>query len=100
MRRPSLAILTALLARAPSPAVPAHAKHPTIEKAERAIAAGRVVPSRDVRPVLDALRRASTVDEKRELVDAIADWGETDGDAPHAGKTYPAEGAAPLLLAG
>src|ERR1044072_1002860 len=98
MRRPSLAILTALLATATFAAVPAHAKHPTIEKAERAIAAGGVAPSRDVRPGLDALRRASTVDEKRELVDAIADWGETDGDAPNAVKTYLLKEAPPVRL--
>ena len=98
MRRPSFALFAAVVTLAPLAAAPARAEHPTIEKAERAIAAGRVVPSRDVRPVLEALRRSRDVEERRQLVDAIADLGETDGDAPNAVKSYLVEEAPPVLL--
>jgi len=99
MRRPHFALFAAVLALVPFiAAAPAAAKHPTIEKAERAIAAGRVVPSRDVQPVLEALRRSRSVEERRELVDAIADWGETEGDAPNSVKSYLVEEAPPALL--
>ncbi len=79
-------------------ASPALAKHPTIEHAERAIEAGRVVPSRDVRPILEALRRSRDLEERRELVGAIDDLGETDGNAPNAVKSYLVEEAPPVLL--
>jgi hypothetical protein len=99
MHRPSFAFFAALVALAPFAAsAPARAEHPTIDRAARAIAAGRVVPSRDVQPVLEALRRSRDVDERRALVDAIADWGETDGDAPNAVKSYLVEEAPPVLL--
>ena len=99
MRRPSYAFVALLLAFGPFVvARPAIAKHPTVEHAERAIAAGRVVPSRDVRPILDALRRSRDVEERRELVDAVADMGETDGEAPNAVKSYLIEEAPPVLL--
>jgi hypothetical protein len=99
MRRPSFAVLAALLALGTlAAAAPARAEHPTIERAERAITAGRVVPSRDVGPILEALRRSRVVEERRELVDAIADLGETDGDAPNAVKSYLLEEAPPVLL--
>ena len=101
MRRPSFASfvpLAALVALAAFAAAPARAEHPTIERAERAIAAGRVVPSRDVGPILQALRRSRDVEERRALVDAIADLGETEGDAPNAVKTYLLEEAPPVLL--
>jgi hypothetical protein len=77
---------------------PLRAEHPAIARAERAIAAGKVVPSRDIAPLLSALRRASTVEEKRELVDAIADLGETDGNSPNAVKSYLVAEAPPVLL--
>jgi len=76
----------------------ARAEHPAITRAERAIAAGRVTPARDIRPILDALRHSRTVEEKRELVGAIADLGETDGQAPNAVKSYLLVEAPPVLL--
>src|SRR6188474_1798479 len=99
MHRPSFAFFAALVAIGPFvAATAARAEHPAIERANRAIAAGRVTPARDVEPILQALRRSHDVDERRELVDAIADLGETDGDAPNAVKSYLVEEAPPVLL--
>jgi hypothetical protein len=74
------------------------AKHPAIVHAEAAIAAKDVDPARDIAPLLDALKRARTVDEKRELVGAIADLGETDSDSPNAVKQFLIRSAPPVLL--
>lgn len=71
---------------------------PEIEDAERAIAAGHVDPERDIRPLLDALATSDSVDEKRELVNVIADLGEADGEAPNAVKKFLGENAPPVLL--
>lgn len=79
-------------------AAPSFAKHPAIERAERAITSGNVDPARDIAPLLDALKRARTVDEKRELVGAIADMGEHDGESPNAVKQYLVQYAPPVLL--
>jgi len=76
----------------------AEAEHPAIARAERAIASGNVDPARDIAPLLDALKRTKSVDEKRELVDAIADLGETDGSSPNAVKQYLIANAPPVLL--
>src|SRR4029450_5854292 len=77
---------------------PLHASHPAIERAEKAIARGHVDPKRDVGPILSALKRGGPVDEMRELVGAIADLGETDGESPNSVKAYLLEEAPPLLL--
>jgi Ankyrin repeats (3 copies) len=100
MRGPTSASVAsfALLLVVSLAASPALAAHPAVERAERAIEAGRVVPGRDVRPILEALRRSRDVEERRALVDAIADLGETDGDAPNAVKSYLLEEAPPVLL--
>lgn len=74
------------------------AEHPAVARAERAIASGSVDPARDVAPLLDALKRSRSVDEKRELVDAIADLGEADGSSPNAVKQYLIANAPPVLL--
>ena len=99
MRRPSFTLVASLLALGTFAAAgPALAKHPAIERAERAIAAGRVTPARDVGPILQAIQRSRDVDERRELVGAIADLGETDGDSPNSVKSYLVEEAPPVLL--
>ena len=48
--------------------------------------------------MLDALRRSKDVDEKRELVDAISDLGEEDGESPNSVKQYLMQNAPPVLL--
>jgi len=79
-------------------AAASHAKHPAIARAESAIKAGNVDPARDIAPLVDALKRSRSVDEKRELVEAIADLGEADGDAPNAVKQYLIQNSPPVLL--
>jgi hypothetical protein len=99
MRRLPLALaLLALVAAALALPRAAAASHPAVERARRAVASGRVDPARDVGPLLAALRAARTVEERRELVGAIGDLGETDGDSPNAVKSYLAEEAPPVLL--
>ena len=78
-------------------AAASYAKHPAIVRAESAIAAKNVDPARDIAPLLDALKRSRTVDEKRELVDAISDLGETN-DSPNSVKQYLLQHAPPVLL--
>ena len=77
---------------------PSFAKHPAIVRAERAVAAGTVDPARDIAPLLDALKRSRDTDEKRELVGAISDLGESDGASPNSVKQYLVENAPPVLL--
>ena len=98
--RPTLRPAAPLLALLAALAVPptAEAAHPAVARAERAIAAGKVVPARDVGPILDALRRSRVVEERRELVDAVADLGATDGAAPNVVKSYLLAEAPPVLL--
>jgi hypothetical protein len=79
-------------------AAPAAAEHPAVARAESAVESGRVEPARDLAPLLAALRSSKSVDEKRELVGAIADLGESDGESPNAVKEYLATNAPPLLL--
>ncbi|MEO8277340.1 MAG: ankyrin repeat domain-containing protein [Thermoanaerobaculia bacterium] len=76
----------------------AEAKTAAIERAERAIEAKSVDPERDIQPLLDALESSRSVDEKRELVGAIADFGEVDGSSPNSVKQYLAENAPSVLL--
>jgi hypothetical protein len=79
-------------------AAAARAEHPAITRAESAVEAKNVDPARDIAPLLDALKRSRSVDEKRELVDAIADLGEADGESPNSVKEYLVENAPPVLL--
>ena len=62
----------------------ARAEHPAITRAESAIKAKNVDPVRDIAPLLAALKSSRDVDEKRELVEAIADLGEADGSSPNS----------------
>lgn len=75
-----------------------HAEHRAIVRAERAIESGDVDPERDLEPLLAALSRAETVDEKRELVGAISDLGAADSQSPNVVKAYLLKEATPLLL--
>jgi hypothetical protein len=90
-----LATLPVLLV---SLAAAAHAEHPAITRAESAVESKNVDPARDIAPLLDALKRSKDVDEKRELVDAISDLGEADGESPNSVKQYLMQNAPPVLL--
>jgi hypothetical protein len=81
-----------------APAVPVLAEHPAIERAENAVEAKSVDVTRDIAPLLDALKKSKDTDEKRELVDTIADLGDKDGESPNSVKEYLAKNAPPLLL--
>jgi Ankyrin repeats (3 copies) len=98
MPTPTLIPLLALLALAVGTAATVRAEHPAIERAESAVESKNVDPARDIAPLLDALKRSKDVDEKRELVDAIADLGESDGDSPNSVKEYLAKNSPPILL--
>jgi ankyrin repeat protein len=76
----------------------ARAEHPAIERAENAVESKNVDVARDIAPLLDALKRSKDVDEKRELVDAVADLGAEDGDSPNSVKQYLMQNAPPILL--
>jgi hypothetical protein len=80
-------------------AVPASAVHPAVARVERVLAAGVEDPARDLQRLLDALAAARTVEEKRELVSAIADLGDVRGKSPNAVKSWLREHSPPLLLA-
>ena len=79
-------------------AAPALAEHPAIERAENAVESKNVDVARDIAPLLDALKRSKDTDEKRELVDTIADLGDKDGESPNSVKEYLAKNAPPILL--
>lgn len=98
MRRTSISAVGFGLVLALLGAAPGVAKHPAVARAQSAIAAGTVDPARDIAPLLEALRRATTVAEKRELVAAIDRLGEADSASPNAVKQYLIANAPPLLL--
>ncbi len=99
MRHPAVSVSAlVVLLLAAGAARPARAKPTAVTRAQRAIAAGHVVPARDLAPILDALRHARTTDERRELVDAIGELGDARGESPNSVKSYLAEEAPPLLL--
>jgi hypothetical protein len=79
-------------------AAPLLARHPAVDRAEKAIARGHVDPKRDVEPILYALKRGGPPEEMRELVGAIGDLGERDGESPNSVKAYLLEEAPPILL--
>lgn len=98
MRRTVSVLLRLLIVLPLAGAGVAGAEHPAIVRAESAIAAGRVDPARDIAPLLAALGRSRSVDEKRELVGAIADLGASDSESPNAVKQFLKEKAPPVLL--
>src|SRR5262245_20643126 len=79
-------------------APPAFAEHPAITRAEHAVESRNVDPARDIAPLLAALKSSKDTDEKREIVDCIADLSDADGDAPNSVKQYLLQNAPPVLL--
>lgn len=70
-----------------------------VDAAKAAIDSGKVVPERDIAPLIDMLRASKDDDDQRHLVDAIVDLGEGDGSSPAAVKRYILEQATPILMA-
>ncbi len=68
------------------------------ENAKRAIAAGNVVPERDLAPLIAVLRAPGSTDELRAAIDKIETLGDASGSSPAAVKHYLLDQATPLLL--
>ena len=99
--RPTVRIaLTVLLGAtfALPPAAHAATVRQLYENAKRAIAAGNVVPERDLAPLIQVLQAPPSTDELRDAIDKIEDLGDAGGSSPAAVKHYLLEQATPLLL--
>ncbi len=102
MQRMRMAMAIALVglvqtaARAPR----ARARPRLYDRAKRAIAAGNVVPERDLAPLVDILRSPASVsdDDLQTTIDRIEMLGDASGSSPAAVKHYLLEQATPLLL--
>ena len=83
-----------------SAACAAAATSPTAlyDRAKRAIAAGNVVPERDLAPLVDVLRAPASTDDLRTAIDKIETLGSASGSSPAAVKHYLLEQSTPLLL--
>lgn len=69
-----------------------------VAKAKAAIESGSVEPERDLRPLIEALRKAGSEDDQSYLVDSIETFGQADGSSPAAVKKFLLKEATPLLL--
>ncbi len=69
-----------------------------VTQAKQAIESGDVDLERDLRPLIDALRRARSEDDQNYLVDSIELLGEADGTSPAAVKKFLLAEATPLFL--
>ena len=87
----SLVSMLALAAAGPNPSV-------LYDRAKRAIAAGNVVPERDLAPLVDVLRVPSSDDDLRSAIDKIETLADARGSSPAAVKQYLLEQSTPLLL--
>ena len=87
----SLASLLASAASGPGPSV-------LYDRAKRAIAAGNVVPERDLAPLVDVLRGPSSEEDLRTAIDRIETLADAGGSSPAAVKHYLLDQSTPLLL--
>jgi hypothetical protein len=68
------------------------------ERAKRAIAAGTVIPDRDLAPLIGVLRAPASTDDLRSAIDKIESLADARSGSPTAVKQYLLEQATPLLL--
>lgn len=68
------------------------------DRAKRAIAAGTVVPERDLAPLIGVLRAPASTDDLRTAIDKVKVLGDARGASPAVVKQYLLEQATPLLL--
>ena len=68
------------------------------DRAKRAIAAGTVVPERDLAPLIGVLRAPASTEDLRTAIARIATLGDAHGASPAAVKQYLLAQATPLLL--
>jgi hypothetical protein len=101
MKRMRMAMALALVGLVQAASLGAQGASPSelSNRAERAIAAGNVVPERDLGPLVNVLRRPpSDVEDVRTAIDRIETLGDANGSSPAAVKHYLLEQATPLLL--
>jgi hypothetical protein len=96
MRRFALTVLFALAAL--TSAAQAATPSQLYDNAKRAIAAGNVVPERDLAPLVAILRGPSSEEDLRAAIDKIETLGDASGSSPAAVKHYLLEQSTPLLL--
>src|SRR5207249_28382 len=77
----SLVCATTLAATGPSPSV-------LYDRAKRAIAAGNVVPERDLAPLVNVLRSPPSEEDLRSAIDRIETLADASGSNPAAVKHY------------
>jgi hypothetical protein len=68
------------------------------DRAKRAIAAGNVVPERDLAPLIGVLRAPASTDDLRYAIGRVEFLGDAHGASPAAVKQYLLAQATPLLL--
>lgn len=68
------------------------------DRAKQAIAAGNVVPERDLAPLVAVLRSPASTDDLRTAIDRIETLADASGSSPAAVKHYLLDEATPLLL--
>jgi hypothetical protein len=68
------------------------------DRAKRAIAAGTVVPERDLAPLIGVLRAPASTDDLRTAIDRIESLADERSGSPAAVKQYLLQQATPLLL--
>jgi uncharacterized protein (DUF1778 family) len=100
MQRIPIVVATLLLVGAGFAAGPVAAAtaQAAYDQAKRAIAAGNVVPERDLAPLLQVLRAPSSPEELSTAIDKVETLGDAQGSSPAAVKHYLLEQATPVLL--
>jgi hypothetical protein len=68
------------------------------DRAKHAIAAGNVVPERDLAPLVAVLRSPASTDDLRTAIDRIETLADASGSSPGAVKHYLLDQSTPLLL--
>ena len=97
MQRIPIVVATLLLVGAGFAAGPVAAAtaQAAYDQAKRAIAAGNVVPERDLAPLLQVLRAPSSPEELSTAIDKVETLGDAQGSSPAAVKHYLLEQATP-----
>ncbi len=98
MNKKTLVSAALLLGLASTVALAAGNPSVLYDRAKRAIAAGNVVPERDLAPLIDVLRGPSSEEDLRSAIDKIETLGDATGASPAAVKHYLLDQSTPLLL--
>lgn len=93
-------MILALLGLAVAAELGAQGSNPTelYSRAQRAIAAGNVVPERDLAPLVNVLRGPTSAEDLSTAIDKIETLGDAHGSSPAAVRHYLLDQATPLLL--